>query len=180
MFKIIACINKKGVLGKDGKLIYHIGNDLKNFAAMTKFNGVLVMGRSTYESLPNGEPLKDRINIVLTTNKDYSIDSSYGNVYIANSIQEVLDLCNAFFPNKELFVIGGASIYSQFMEMGIVDEMRLTIVEDDTDGDVFFPKYDANEWYLYYETMHQTSFENENKQTFYFQVLKKKREQENK
>ena len=57
-FIIIACINQKRAIGKNGKLLYHIGNDISNFARMTKNNGVVIMGRKTFESLPNGEPLK--------------------------------------------------------------------------------------------------------------------------
>ena len=72
MFKIIACINQKRALGKDGKLLYTIKNDLANFKRMTVGN-VVIMGRKTFESLPNGEPLKDRINIILTSNEEYGV-----------------------------------------------------------------------------------------------------------
>ena len=173
-FKIIACVNKKNVIGKNGKLIYTIGNDLANFASMTKFNGVLVMGRKTFESLPNGEPLKDRVNIILTGNEDYGVDPKYDNVYIAHSVGDVVELCEAFFYDKELFVIGGQSIYSQFMDLGLVDEMRLTIVNDEEDGDVTFPEFDENEWYTYYKSMAQTSSFEGVERSFYFKILKRK------
>ena len=174
MFKIIACINQKRALGKDGNLLFHIGNDLANFKRMTSLNGVVIMGRKTFESLPNGEPLKNRINIILTTSEDFGVDERYDNVYIVHSVDDVIELCDAFFSDKELFVIGGESIYRQFMERGLVDEMRLTIVKDDTDGDVFFPEYVEDEWYTYYKSMAQvSSWENVDK-SFYFQVLKKK------
>lgn len=173
-FKIIACINQKKALGKDGKLLYKIGNDLTNFRKMTSFNGVLIMGRSTFESLPNGEPLKDRVNIILTSNEEYGVDSNYDNVYIAHSINDVVELCEAFFSDKELFVIGGASIYQQFMEQDLIDEMRLTIVRDDSDGDVFFPDYESDEWYSYYKSMAQVSSWEGVDKSFYFEVLKKK------
>ena len=78
-FKIIACINQKKALGKDGKLLYHIGNDLANFKRMTVGN-VVVMGRKTYESLPNGEPLKNRINVIVTSNEEFGVDQKYDNV----------------------------------------------------------------------------------------------------
>jgi len=175
-FKIIACINQKRVLGKDGKLLYHIGNDLKNFASMTRFNGVVVMGRATYESLPNGEPLKGRINIIITSNEEFGVESKYDNVFIVHSVKDAVELCNAFFYDKEVFVIGGESIYRQFMEENLVDEMRLTIVNDEADGDVFFPEYNEDDWYVYYKSMAQvSSYENVDK-SFYFVILKKKKD----
>lgn len=173
MFKIIACINQKNVLGKDGKLLYHIGNDLHNFKTMTSFNGVVIMGRKTFESLPNGEPLKDRINIILTSDVNFGVDQDFDNVYIVHSLKDVIELCEAFFYDKELFVIGGESVYRQFLEADIVDEMRLTIVNDDCDGDVFFPQY-GDDWYTYYKSMAQVSSWEGVDRSFYFQILRKK------
>ena len=175
-FIAIACINQKRALGNEGKLLYHIGNDLINVARMTKFNGVLVMGRKTFESLPNGEPLKDRINVIITSDKEFGVDPSYDNVYIVHSINDVIELCDAFFSDKELFVIGGETIYRQFMNMGLIDEMRLTIVNDESDGDVFFPEYNEDEWYVYYKSMAQTSSWEGVDKSFYYEVLKKKKE----
>lgn len=173
MFKIIACINQKMALGKDGNLLYTIKNDLANFARQTR-NNVVIMGRKTYESLPNGEPLKDRVNIIITNNEEFSVNKDYENVYIVNSIEGAVELCEAFFDNKELFVIGGESIYRQFMDSGLVDEMRLTVVKDETEGDVVFPQYNEDEWYTYYKSMAQVStFEGVDK-SFYFHILKKK------
>ena len=174
-FKIIACINKNRALGKDGKLLYCIGNDHKNFATMTKFNGVLIMGRSTFESLPNGKPLEGRINVVITSNEDYGVDPQYENVYIVHSIKDAVELCEAFFSEKELFVIGGESIYRQFMEQGLIDEMRLTIVNDEADGDAFFPEYNEDEWYVYYKSMAQTSSYEGVDKSFYYEILLKKK-----
>ena len=167
-FIIIACMNRKQVIGKNGKLLYRIDNDINNFARMTKHNGVVIMGRKTFESLPNGEPLKDRINIILTTSRDFGVSGEYDNVYIANSIDDVIELCNAFFSDKELFVIGGGEIYRQFMERNLVNELRLTIVEDDNGGDTFFPEFDEKEWRTYYKSMLQG-----NGTQFCFHVLKK-------
>ena len=172
-FKIIACINKNNALGKDGKLIYRIGNDMANFKRFTLGN-VVIMGRSTFESLPNGEPLKDRINVILTSNEDYGVDPKYDNVYIVHSINDVIELCEAFFEGKELFVIGGESIYRQFMEKGLIDEMRLTIVNDEAEGDAFFPQFNEEDWYVYYKSMAQTSSYEGVDKSFYFEVLLKK------
>jgi dihydrofolate reductase len=173
MFKIIACINQKRALGKDGNLLFHIGNDLANFKRMTVGN-VVIMGRKTFESLPNGEPLKDRINIILTSSEEFGVDEKYNNVYIVHSVEDVIELCEAFFTDKELFIIGGETLYRQFMERNLVSEMRLTVVKDDTDGDVFFPEYSEEDWYTYYKSMAQVSSWEGVDKSFYFQVLKKK------
>ncbi len=174
-FIAIACINQKRVLGKEGKLLYHVGNDLKNFASMTRFNGVVIMGRKTYDSLPNSEPLKGRINIIITSNEEFSVDPKYDNVYIVHSVNDAVELCNAFFEDKEVFVIGGESIYRQFMDENLIDEMRLTIVNDDADGDVFFPEYNEDDWYVYYKSMAQvSSYENVDK-SFYYEILMRKK-----
>lgn len=172
-FKIIACINQKKALGKEGKLLYTIKNDLANFKRMTLGN-VVIMGRKTFESLPNGEPLKDRINVIITSNEEFSVDSKFDNVFIVKSIEDAIELCEALFEGKELFVIGGETVYRQFMEKGLVDEMRLTIVNDETEGDVFFPEYNEDEWYVYYESMAQVSSWKGVDKSFYFEILKKK------
>lgn len=174
-FKIIACINQKGVLGNEGKLIYKIRNDLANFARMTSGN-VVIMGRKTYESI--GEPLKNRVNIILTSNEEFSIVPNYEKVFIVHSVNDAKELCEAFFYDKECFVIGGESIYRQFLENDLVDEMRLTVVNDDKDGDVFFPEYDENEWELYYKSMAQVSSNDNIDKSFYYTILKKKQHNE--
>lgn len=173
-FKLIACINQKRVLGNEGKLLYHIGNDLANFKRMTVGN-VVIMGRKTFESLPNGAPLKDRVNIIITSNEEYGVDAKFDNVYIVHSVEDAIELCDAFFSDKEVFVIGGESIYRQFMEKDLVNEMRLTIVNDDTDGDAVFPEYNEEDWYVYYKSMAQVSSWEGVDKSFYFEILLKKK-----
>lgn len=176
-FKIIACINQKRVLGNEGKLLYHIGNDMANFKRQT-LNSVVIMGRKTFESLPNNEPLKDRVNIIITSNEEYGVSAEFKNVYIVHSVKDAVELCDAFFGDKEVFVIGGESIYRQFMEENLVDEMRLTIVNDDADGDAVFPEYNEDEWYVYYKSMAQVSSWEGVDKSFYFEVLLKKKDNE--
>ena len=174
-FIIIACINQKRAIGKNGKLLYHIGNDISNFARMTKNNGVVIMGRKTFESLPNGEPLKDRINIILTSNEEYGVSKDFDNVYIVHSIKDVIELCEAFFSDKELFVIGGEALYRQFMDGDSVHAPRLTVVKDDKEGDATFPEFNEDEWSTYYKSMAQVSSWEGVDKSFYFQILKRKK-----
>ena len=144
MFKIITCINKKGVIGNKGKLLYHIKNDLANFKCMTVGN-VAIMGRKTFESLPGGKPLSNRIDIVLTHDAEWGTEPA-DNLFIVNSIENAIGLCEAYFADKELFVIGGESIYKQFLDTGLIDEMRFTIVDNETEGDTHFPQFDNKCW----------------------------------
>ena len=173
MFKIIVCVNKKGVIGKDGKLLYRIKNDIENFKSMTSYNGVVIMGRKTFESLPNRKPLPGRVNIIMTRDVEYKVEPME-NLYITNSIEDTIELCDAFFSDKELFVIGGQSIYELFIETGLVSEMILTVVDDDADGDAYFPPFDSEGWYVYYESSKQSGLSGRNKVSFSLKVLKKK------
>lgn len=176
-FKLIACFNRKRVLGKEGHLIWRIGNDMANFKRQT-LNNVVIMGRKTFESLPNNEPLKDRVNIIITNNEEYGVNAEFKNVYIVHSVKDAVELCDAFFGDKEVFVIGGESIYRQFMEENLIDEMRLTIVNDDADGDAVFPEYNEDDWYVYYKSMAQVSSWEGVDKSFYFEVLLKKKDNE--
>lgn len=173
MFKIIACINQSNVIGNNGNLIYKIPNDLANFARQTKGN-VVIMGRKTFNSLPNGKPLAERINIILTRDTEFCVDSEFDNVFICHTIEEVQELCNALFAGKEHFVIGGGEIYKEFLEKGLVDEMRITKVNDSSDGDAVFPRFDdEDEWKTYYKSMCQTWSEGGVDRSFYYIVYKK-------
>lgn len=168
-FKIIACINEKLALGNEGQLLYHIGNDMKNFKRMT-INNVVIMGRKTFESLPNQQPLPNRINIIITNNVDYSIENNYDNVYIVSSIEDAINLCEAFYSDKECFVIGGSSIYEQFINKELVDTLYLTQVNDDSEGDTYFPNVLDN-WYLFYQSYTQRQRSDE--LTYKFSIYKK-------
>ena len=124
---IIAALNKKRVIGKDGRLPWHISEDLKRFKRLTLGHTVL-MGRKTYESM--GKPLVDRRNVVLTS-KNISGVETY------SSIGTALD---ALKEEENVFVIGGGEIFGQFLDHA--DELRLTFVDNDMDGDVLFPSYE--------------------------------------
>lgn len=157
MFKIICCVNNKFYIGKDNKLLYHIKDDMDNFKKITTGN-VVIMGRNTFESLPNKKPLPNRINIIITSDKNYYINSNE-NAYIASSIEDAIDLCKSLFNDKKWYIIGGASIYKQFLSLNMVDEMLLTIVDDNTEGDtkVDFFKDAINNWTTDYESEMQTN-----------------------
>lgn len=168
MFKIIVCLNKKGAIGNDGKLLYHIKNDSSNFKSITSGN-VVIMGRKTFESLPKKSPFPNRVNIIITSDENYCVEASE-NVYIVHSVKDAVEMSKSLFSDKEVFVIGGESIYKQFLNSGEVSEMFLTIVHDETDGDTHFPQYNADEWKTYYKSSVQKDGDLE----FEFTILKRK------
>ncbi len=135
LISIIVAIAQNGAIGKDNQLLWHISNDLKRFKAITAGHTVL-MGKRTYESLPNGA-LPKRRNIVLTDKAGEQIPGCE----TAHSMDDALAMTEA---EKEVFVIGGGSVYAQFLPMA--DRLYLTIVEKDFEADTFFPAIDFRQW----------------------------------
>jgi len=121
---MIACMNNKCCIGKDNKLLWHDKNDLKFFKRMTQGNAIL-MGSKTAKSLPV-YPLPKRYNITLTSNPKVSDEVC--------TIEDAITLAKDY---EILWIIGGQSLYEQFMD--IADEVYLTSILDDQDGDKFFP-----------------------------------------
>ena len=107
--KAIVAVDKLWGIGSNGDLLFHIKEDMKFFKLVTT-DRVVVMGRKTFESLPNKEPLKNRINLVITSDKSYN---SYDNV-IFGTMDEIREEIKKYDSNN-IFIIGGASIYSQFI-----------------------------------------------------------------
>lgn len=130
MINVIAAISRNRALGYNGDLIYHIREDLKRFKSLTTGHTV-VMGRKTFDSLPGGA-LPNRRNIVITRQ-----DVNFEGAETVHSLDEALEISK---DDKEVFIIGGASIYKEAMDKGIVDRFYMTEVEDvPIHADVFFP-----------------------------------------
>src|SRR5665647_865800 len=106
MISIIVAVSEDWGIGKDNELLWHIAEDLKRFKKLTLGNAV-IMGKKTWESLPK-RPLPGRKNIVLTDDPEEVIEGSI----TAYSIDDALSKCET---GEEIFIIGGGSIYSQFM-----------------------------------------------------------------
>jgi len=134
MITIIAAIANNNALGKDNQLIWHLPADLKRFKQVT-LNHHIIMGRKTFESL--GKPLPKRTNIVITRNKNYTAEGCI----IVNSLQEAIEAAK---EDKNPFILGGAEIYTQAIE--IADELDLTFVHHTFDADAFFPEIDTTIW----------------------------------
>jgi len=137
MINLIVAFDENHTIGNQGKLIWHCSEDLKYFRKVTT-NHIVVMGRKTFESI--GKPLPNRINIVLSRSK---IDCP--GIISMCSIQEVLDYYKEH-SEYELFIIGGAEIYKQFLDS--VDCMYITRIHKTFSGDTYFPRFNEQEWIL--------------------------------
>lgn len=145
MISIIAAIGKNRELGKDNKLLWHIPEDFKRFKELTKGH-VVIMGRKTYESLPEKfRPLPNRVNIVITRNKD-AIKGliNQTTTIFCDSLENAIENSQSAIRNKklsnEIFIIGGAEIYKQGIKYA--DKLYLTLIDQEyPDADVFFPDY---------------------------------------
>lgn len=129
---IIAAMSRNHVIGKDSKLPWYIPEDLKRFKTLTSGH-VVLMGRKTYDSI--GRPLPNRINVVITRNKDFSPT----NILVSHSLDDALAIAKQKEENGEIFIIGGGQIYEQ--AMSVTDKLYLTIVDEEVEGDTFFPDY---------------------------------------
>ncbi len=135
--KIIAAVARHNVIGKDNDLPWHIPEDLKHFKSLTLGKTVL-MGRKTFESIMArlGKPLPDRVSIIITKDEKYQIP---------DGVRRFSSLSEAISSRQEdIWIIGGASVYKQAMPQ--VDELYITHIDKEVDGDVFFPDIKADEW----------------------------------
>ncbi len=134
---IIVAIARNNAIGLDNKLLWHIPDDLKRFKRLTTGHQI-IMGKLTYLSLPV-RPLPNRTNIVITDQKDEQFDGCI----TVHSIGEALDYCN---EHEESFIIGGGSVYRQFLPHA--NRLYITLVDKDFEADTFFPEIDLESWRL--------------------------------
>ena len=141
---IVAAVAENGVIGDEGGMPWHYPADLAHFKRLTTGHPVIV-GRKTYESIAAriGGPLPDRTSVVLTTR---DLDLPEGAV-AANDVSGAVVLAAADAADRgvdEAYVIGGAAVYEQFLDLA--DRMVLTEVPGRPDGDTRFPDWDADAW----------------------------------
>lgn len=132
---IIVAIADNNAIGKDNQLLWHLSEDLKRFKQLTTHH-TIVMGKKTFESLPI-RPLPNRRSIVITDNLNEKIEGCV----MAYSIEDAVNKCD---ETQENFIIGGGSIYKQFMP--ISNKLYLTKVHKDFDADIFYPEINFSEW----------------------------------
>lgn len=135
----IAAVAENGVIGRDGDMPWHYSADLRHFKETTMGHPV-VMGRTTYESIAGqlDGPLPGRTNIVLSrSNPDFPKE-----VVLVHSVEEAIETVEEL--DDTAFVIGGATVYEQFLPHA--DELILTEIHEAYDGDTCFPEWDPEEW----------------------------------
>jgi dihydrofolate reductase len=135
IISIIVAIAQNNAIGKENQLLWHISEDLKRFKILTTGH-TIVMGKRTFESLPI-RPLPNRRSVVITDIPGEKIEGCV----MAYSIDEAVELME---KGKENFIIGGGSVYRQFLPLA--DKLYLTLVNKDFEADTFFPEIDYSEW----------------------------------
>ena len=154
---IIVSVSENWVIGKDNKLLWKLSSDLQRFKKLTTGHAI-IMGQKTMESLPK-KFLPNRTNIVLTDDSKLSAE----NIIPAFSIADALNKAQ-YYDDTEIFIIGGGSIYKQFLP--IADKLYLTVVHVEIDGDTTFPKIDESEWKLEFSDFKEKDDKNEFPHTY--------------
>ncbi|MEI6864067.1 MAG: dihydrofolate reductase [Candidatus Adlerbacteria bacterium] len=134
---IVVAIGKNREIGKNGKLLWYIPEDLKRFKALTLGHPV-IMGRKTFDSILQirGKPLPGRTNIVVTRDPDWQHEG----VLVFHSLEDALAKAREL-DGEEIHIGGGSDLYKQALPH--VDRLYLTLIDDAQDADTFFPEYET-------------------------------------
>lgn len=158
---IVALTARRGAIGLNGDLLYHIKADMQHFKALTTGHTV-VMGRRTFDSLPGGA-LPGRRNIVVTRNAGLRLPGAETapslEAAIALAREPQTNAADGAAADSEIFILGGAQIYSQALPMA--DRLELTLIdapaEREEQADTFFPAIDTDRWEIERESEPQTT-----------------------
>ena len=149
---LIVAVDENWAIGKDNKFLVSIPSDMKFFRETTT-GKVVVMGRKTLESFPNGLPLKNRTNIVLTRNRDYQVKDAI----VVHSVPELLVKLDKY-SSEDVYVIGGDSVYQELLPY--CDVAHVTKINHVYAADSWFPNLDeTGEWEITGESEEQTYFD---------------------
>ena len=150
--KCIVAVDSNWAIGKNNQLLVSIPADMRFFKEQT-MGKVVIMGRATLESFPGGKPLKGRVNIVVTRDPRYYAPDAV----IVHSVEEAAAVASRY-PADDVYVIGGASIYRQFLPL--CDTAYVTKIDYAYDADTYFPNLDeAPDWELLEESDEQTYYD---------------------
>ena len=160
---LIVAVDKNWAIGMDNKLLVSIPQDMKFFRETTK-GKVVAMGRKTLESFPGGQPLKNRVNVVLTSDKKYNVKGTV----VVHSIDEMVEELKKY-NDEDIFVIGGESIYRQLLTY--CKTAYITKIDHAYQADTFFPDLDQDpQWQMTKISDEQTYFDLEYVFTIYERV----------
>ncbi len=149
---LIAAVDQNWAIGNKNQLLVKIPADQKFFRETTT-GKVVVMGRKTLESFPNGLPLKNRTNIVLTRDKSYKVKDAI----VLHSLEDLREELKKY-PSEDIYVIGGETIYRQLLDD--CDVAHITKIEFAYDADAYFPNLDEMpEWKITADSEEQTYFD---------------------
>lgn len=150
--KIIVAADKNWAIGNKGELLVSIPNDHKMFRQETT-GKVVVLGRKTLATFPEGRPLKNRTNIILSHNASFTVKDAV----VVHSVDELLE-CVKEYSTDDVYIIGGASIYEQMLPY--CDTAIVTKIDTSYEADAFFPDLDKSpEWKIVSESEEQTYFD---------------------
>ena len=149
---LIVAVDSNWAIGNKNELLIRIPNDMKHFREETT-GKVVVLGRKTLETFPQGLPLKNRTNIILSKDKNYKVKDAI----VVHSIEQLLEELKNY-PDENIYIIGGDSVYRQMLPYCNV--AHVTKIEHTYEADAFFPDLDKDsEWEITAESDEQTYFD---------------------
>ncbi len=158
------------VIGREGKIPWFEDDeirrpDMRRFREMT-LNQAVIMGRKTFQESLNGKPLKDRINIVLSRNPDFSQTE----IIACHSLEEALEITGYY--SRPVYVIGGQQLYKQTIALLETRRLEITEIHSKYEGDAFFPDIDLNKWIeVQRENFRKYSFISYNRKGFPVEIV---------
>ena len=148
----IVAVDKNWAIGNKNELLISIPSDQKYFRQLTTGN-VVILGRKTLAGFPGGRPLKNRVNIMLTKSEDVSVEGAT----VVNSVEAAIEEAKKY-PEAEIFVIGGESVYRQFLPY--CDKAYVTFIDREFAADTYFPNLEEDEeWEMTEESDEMTYFD---------------------
>lgn len=145
---IVVAVGRNGVIGRDGQMPWPRTGDMRHFKELT-WGHPVVMGRATFESI--GRPLPGRTSVVLTRQADWH--PGHDEVLVRHGLADALEAAAAV--DDEVFLVGGAQVYAEALEAGLVDRLVVTHVPLEPEGDAFFGPVDAATWREVSRTSHE-------------------------
>ncbi len=149
---LIVAVDNNWAIGNKGELLIRIPNDHKHFREETT-GKVVVLGRKTLETFPQGQPLKNRVNIILSTDRNYAVKDAI----IVHSIEELLEELKKY-NDEDIYIIGGDSVYRQMLPYCNV--AHITKIDHEYEADAYFPNLDKDgEWEITADSDELTYFD---------------------
>ena len=147
MISLIVACAKNNVIGNKGRIPWDLPEDRQRFKKLT-LGSVVIMGRRTFEEIFEkfGRGLPERETIVVSKNHDFAGEQ----LCTVRSLEEAISFAKKQFPQKDIFICGGESIYKEAIAKKLVEKMYITKVDLEPEGDTFFPQFDESEFDVVY------------------------------